>query len=300
MTRDDELHVDVSLARELVQRQFPRWRDLPLVPASSVGTDNSLFRLGDRLVVRLPRGPHAAAQVEKEHRWLPVLAPHLPLDTPTPVALGKPDARFQWNWSVYSWLPGSNATLDHIDKPDQAARDLARFTRALRNLDTDGAPTPGRHNFFRGVPLAQRDQATRSAISALIGSIDTDLATAVWNAALRLPDWSGPPTWIHGDLQSGNLLANGGRLRAVIDFGGLAVADPACDMMPAWNLFTSDARQAFRAEVDVDEPTWLRGRAWALSFGLIALPYYHVTNPALAAIARFAIDQVLLEYVQDA
>jgi hypothetical protein len=87
-----------------------------------------------------------------------------------------------------------------------------------------------------------------------------------------------------------------GRLSAVIDFGCLGVGDPACDVMVAWTYLSAETRGAFRAALPVDDATWARGRGWALSFGLIALPYYESTNPVLAGIARYAIDEVLADH----
>jgi aminoglycoside phosphotransferase (APT) family kinase protein len=141
-----------------------------------------------------------------------------------------------------------------------------------------------------------RDTRTRDAIDALKGTLNADAVTAVWDAALSAPKWDGPPVWLHGDLQSGNLLAVQGRLRAVIDFGGLGVGDPACDVMAAWLYLSAETRAAFRAALSVDDATWVRGRGWALSVGLIALPYYQSTNPVLAGIARRAIDEALADH----
>ena len=291
----DEVATDAGLVRRLITGQFPRWADLPITPVPSAGTDNALYRLGDDLVVRMPRIHWATGQIEMERRWLPYLAPHLPLAIPEPLAVGAPAEGFPWNWSVYGWLDGENATLDSLADPDEAARDLARFVRALRSVDPTGGPQPPPGTFGRGVPLADRDAGTREAIAACEGLIDTRAATAAWEAALAAPVWQGPPVWLHGDLQSGNLLARKGRLTAVIDFGAMTVGDPATDLMVAWNLFTADARAAFREAIAVDDATWARGRGWALSPAVVALPYYRETNPGLAAIARHAIAEVLAE-----
>lgn len=291
----DEVVTDVSLVGRLLAAQFPRWADLPIEPVPSAGTDNALYRLGDDMAVRLPRIHWATAQVEKEHQWLPKLAPLLPLAIPVPLAMGMPGEGYPWHWSVYRWLEGENATMDRIADPRQAATELAQFIAALRRIDTTGGPPPGPHNFFRGVPLEMRDAETRAAIAALHDTLDADAATAAWEAALQAPAWPGPPVWIHGDLQSGNLLAVQGRLSGVIDFGGLGVGDPACDLMVAWNLLSAETRDVFRATLLVDDATWARGRGWALSVGLIALPYYRSTNPVLAGISRRAIDEVLAD-----
>ncbi len=293
---DDEVDTDVSLVRRLLAAQFPQWADLPVEPVQSAGTDNALYRLGDNMVVRLPRISWAIEQVDKEQRWLPKLGPLLPLAIPVPLAKGKPSEGYPWHWSVYRWLEGENATIERIADPVQAAMELAQFIAALQQIDSTGGPPPGSHNFNRGVPLAIRDSPTRDAIATLRGTLDTDAAIAAWEAALQSPAWNSPPVWIHGDLQSGNLLAQQGRLSAVIDFGGLGVGDPACDLQVAWNFLSSETRAVLRSALSVDDATWARGRGWALSVGLIALPYYQDTNPILAGISRRAIDEVLAEH----
>jgi aminoglycoside phosphotransferase (APT) family kinase protein len=292
----DEVDIDISLVCSLLAAQFPQWADLSLDPVHSTGTDNAIFRLGDDMSVRLPRIQNATLQVDKEHLWLPRLAPHLPLAIPVPLAKGTPGEGYPWHWSVYRWLEGETATIERIADPGQAARDLAQFVAALQRIDPAGGPPPGAHNSFRGVPLSTRDADTRAAIASLDSMLDTGVVTAAWDATLQAPAWHGPPVWIHGDLSPLNLLVERGRLSAVIDFGCLGVGDPACDLQVAWNLFSAQTRDAFRAALPVDDATWARGRGWALSVGLIALPYYQSTNPVLAGIARRAIDEVLADY----
>ncbi len=292
----DEVHTDASLVQRLLAAQFPRWAGLPIEPVASAGTDNAIYRLGDDMAVRMPRIHRVTGQVEKEHRWLPRFAPHLPLAIPVPLAKGTPGEGYPWHWSVYRWLEGENATTERIADPRHAATELAGFIAALQRIDPTGGPVPGPHNFFRGVPLSMRDVQTRAAIATLHGTLNIDAVTAAWDAALQSPAWGGPPVWIHGDLQSGNLLAVQGRLSAVIDFGGLGVGDPACDLIVAWNLLSASTREVFRAALPVDDATWARGRGWALSVGLIALPYYQTTNPILAGISRYAIAEVLADH----
>jgi aminoglycoside phosphotransferase (APT) family kinase protein len=287
----DETPTDVPLVRRLLAAQFPEWAAFPLEPVLSAGTDNALYRLGNDMVVRLPRIHWAVGGVDKDFRWLPLVAPLLPLAIPAPLAKGKPADGYPWNWGVYRWLQGENPTVDRIRDPDSLARDVAQFVDALHRIDVAGGPPAS-----RGVPLAMRDDPTRTAIAALEGTIDADAVTAAWDAALRTPAWSGPPVWVHGDLLPGNLLLQGGRLTGVIDFGEMGVGDPACDLIVAWGLLTPEARNVFRAELDVDDATWARGRGWALSIALIALPYYRDTNPALAATARHLIREVLADH----
>lgn len=289
----DEVETDPSLVRRLLALQLPEWADLPVEPVRSAGTDHALYRLGDDKVVRLPRIGRAAEQVDKEHRWLPTLAPLLPLAIPVPLAKGRPAEGYPWPWSVCPWLEGEDAIPERVADPGQAAAALAAFVASLQQIDPTGGPPPGSHNFFRGVPLAARDAATRSAIEALHGLVDAAAATAAWEAALRTAAWRRPPVWIHGDLKSENLIVARGRLAAVIDFGGLGVGDPACDLIVAWDLLTAETRPVFRTALSVDDATWARGRGWALSVALIALPYYLDTHPAMVRYARRMIDEVL-------
>ncbi len=291
----DEVDTDEELVRRLLLAQFPEWAALPIEAVASAGTDNALYRIGDELVARLPRINWAIGQVDKEHRWLPVLAPHLPLAIPVPLVKGEPEEGYPWHWSVCRWLDGENATTQQITDPVATARKLANFVVALQRVDPTGGPTPGGHNSSRGVPLATRDAATRAAIVEMAEMFDSEAMLDTWEASLDAPTWDKPPVWIHGDLQSGNLLVQDGRLSAVIDFGCLGVGDPACDVMAGWTLFQHESRDAFRTAIQVDDATWERGRGWALSTSAIALPYYKDTNPVLAGIAQNTITEVLAD-----
>jgi aminoglycoside phosphotransferase (APT) family kinase protein len=286
----DEVETDASLVRRLLAGQFPRWASLPIQPVVSSGTDNAIYRLGDDLAVRLPRIHWAVGQVELEHRWLPKLAPLLPVAIPVPLGKGEPAEGYPWHWSVYGWLNGENPVVDRLGDPSVLAAELAQFVAALQRIDPTGGPPAG-----RGVPLVERDAPTRTAIDALQGMIDTAAATAAWDEALRAPGWPGSPVWLHGDLMPGNLLLVDGRLSAVIDFGCLGVGDPACDLIAAWNLLPAEVRDVFHAALAVDDASWARGRGWALSIALIQLPYYQSTNPVLAASARHTIDAILAD-----
>src|SRR5579871_6107301 len=212
----DEVDTDAALVGRLVAAQFPHWADLPVRPVRSAGTDNAIYRLGEGMAVRMPRIPGAVEQVDKEQKWLPHLAPHLPLAIPIPLAMGMPAEGYPWHWSVYRWLEGESVTIERLADPRNAAIALAQFVAALHRIDPVGGPAPGSHNFFRGEPLAMRDAEVRNAIASLQGIIDTGAATEAWEAALQAPIWHGPPVWIHGDLQAGNLLSVEGRLSGVI------------------------------------------------------------------------------------
>ena len=286
--------IDASLVRRLVTTQFPQWAHLPISPVELGGWDNRTFHLGDRMTVRLPSAAAYALQVEKEHHWLPRLAPHLPLPIPVPLAMGLPADGYPWHWSVYRWLDGEVASIECIADLRQFAIDLAEFLVALYRIDATGGPAPGPQNFYRGGSLTVYDDETRQAIAALEGAIDTKAATAVWEAALAAT-WRGSPVWVHGDVAAGNLLVLDGRLSAVIDFGTSGVGDPACDLAIAWTLLAGESRETFRAALPLDDGTWTRGRGWTLWKALITLAALPDANALAASASRRIADHVLAE-----
>ena len=220
----DQVEITLPLVRRLVDQQHPRWAGLPLSPLTEFGTDHQLFRLGDELVVRMPVYAGSASQAASDARWLPVLAPHLPVPVPAPAAAGEPDAGYPFPWSVVPWLPGANPTTEPVPSnadPHLLAGDLAGFIRALHAVDTTGGPLKAEGE--RGRPLSCWDDAVRSAIAESGDRIDADAVTAAWDDCVSAPEWSGPPVWIHGDLLPGNMLVDRGRLSGVIDFGALGV-----------------------------------------------------------------------------
>ncbi|MER9426129.1 aminoglycoside phosphotransferase family protein [Mesorhizobium sp. M0317] len=291
---DPKPTIDTDLVRRLVNAQFPQWRHLPVRPVAFGGWDNRTFHLGSDMTVRLPSAAPYALQVEKEHRWLPRLAPLLPLPIPVPLAMGEPGEGYPWHWSVYRWIDGETAKTAEIADRPQFAVDLAKFLIALRRIDPAGGPPPGQHNFFRGGSLSVYDNQTREALQALEGQIDTQAATAVWDAALAAT-WQGSPVWFHGDVAWGNLLVQNGRLSAVIDFGTSGIGDPSCDLAIAWTFFQGESREAFRAAIDVDEATWARGRGWTLWKALITVAG-HDANQAEAERPRRVIVGVLADH----
>jgi aminoglycoside phosphotransferase (APT) family kinase protein len=289
---DDEVDVDDALVRRLVAAQLPHLAHLPLTRIEAWGTDHAIFRLGDELSVRLPKIGWAARQGEKESRWLSELAPHLPIEVPVPIAVGAPADEYPFPWYVSPWLVGENPTPGGSLDMRQLAVDLAALVLALQRIDTAGAPPPKRGQ--RGGPLAPADASTRDRAAQLHDEVDVSALLSVWDAGLRAPGWEGRPVWVHGDLSDGNLLVRGGRLSGVIDWGGLCAGDPAVDLMVAWNLFDAENRAVYRDALGfVNDAMWLRGRAWATSAAIQALPYYRDTNPDIVARSWRAVREVL-------
>jgi len=290
---DGEVPIDAGLVERLVAAQFPELAGLPVRAVRSTGTVNSIHRVGDRLCARLPRVPAAVADLDRERRWLPELAPHLSLRVPEPVARGRPAGAYPFPWAVYGWIEGEPYADGLVDDEPRAARDLARFVAELRAVAVaDGAPRAGR------APPPELDAVTRAAIAAGGDAIDGAAATAAWAQALGAPVWTGPPVWIHGDLLRPNLLVRGGRLTAVLDFGSAGVGDPAMDVIPAWSVFGPAGRAVFRAALDVPDGTWRRARGVALHQAALIIPYYRVTNPAFVALAVRTVEQVLADAAQ--
>jgi aminoglycoside phosphotransferase (APT) family kinase protein len=281
--------IDAALVRRLVDTQFPQWAGLPLDLLDPAGSDHVIYRLGNELSVRLPRHIGAIGQARKESEWLPRLAPHLPLAVPVPVGVGEPAFGYPWPWAVSCWLEGKVATVEALADSSEAAVELAGFLAALQRVEPEEITALG-----AGEDLIARDRATRDAIAKVDDAFDAAAMTELWDATISAPGWDGPPVWFHGDFHTGNLLTVDGHLSAVIDFGGLGIGDPACDLMIAFTLMSSGSRAAFRAALGVDDATWLRGRGWALATGLNAYTHYAAVNPQVAAQTTRQITEALI------
>ena len=294
----DEPPIDAALVERLIASQHARWAGLPIERVASDGTTNAIYRLGSVATVRLPLARYGEQAIEVEGRWLPRIAPRLPLPVPEQLATGEPDAGYPFRWSVHGWIEGAPVSRAPVEDLVTLAEDLAAWLAALQRIDTTDGRDGALHH-VRSAPLAVRDGETRRGLAALADEIDVDAALATWEDALRAERWSRPAVWSHGDLLAGNLLARDGRLAAVIDFAGLGVGDPACDFMIAWELFSGASRTAFREAlrdgIRLDEATWARGRGHALSQAAIYIPYYRHANPAGVAAARHQLAAVLEE-----
>jgi aminoglycoside phosphotransferase (APT) family kinase protein len=274
---DDEVAIDEGLVRRLLRAQMPHLAHRSLSIVEPWGTDHAIWRLGDDLVVRLPRIHWAAAQPQLETEWLPRLAPHLPIGVPEPVALGAPGEGYPFPWTVQRWIPGEGAALEHIDDPVSFALDLAEVVQALQAVPLHGAPAATN----RARPLVEYDAATRWAIDHARHLIDAGAATAVWEEALAAPPHDGPAVWVQGDLE-GNCLVGGGRLCGIVDWGSACAGDPAVDVQVVWSpIFTEQSRAAFLRALDIDDATLARSRGAAVNQACMALPYYLDTYPLI-------------------
>ena len=291
------IRVDEPLVRTLLREQFPQYAELGVRPVDSSGWDNHSFRLGETLVARLPSAQIYESQVAKEQFWLPKLAQHLSVDIPRPVGLGSPGNGFPFAWSIYAWIEGETAASRRDSLPASFGKDLAAFLKSLMAIKTDGAPVPDAENFYRGASPAVYDRDVRRAIMRLNDRAVAARATMIWERG-RLSEWTSAPVWLHGDFSAGNILIRQGRLAGVIDFGQLAVGDPACDLAIAWTLLDDDNRRIFRETLDVDGDTWRRGRCWALWKALLLRTGLSESNEVELASAERTLG-VLIEDAEE-
>ncbi|MFN4101361.1 MAG: aminoglycoside phosphotransferase family protein [Pararhodobacter sp.] len=287
----DEIPVDEALVARLIKAQAPQWADLPLSRLASTGTDNAMYRLGDSLLVRLPRRPSAVVLLSKELDWLPHVQ-GLPLEVPRLRYRGRADRDPAFDFGVLDWMEGGIATPENVADWRDAARVLAEFLRALHLKDTRGAPLAGASNSRRGIALRELAEATLPALSLVADEIDLPRARALWEAACA-EEFSQPPVWLHGDLKADNLIARNGKLSGVIDWGLSAVGDPAADYATAWFWINPSARTGFRDHLELDDGDWLRAKGWALYGAVIALSYYRGgRNEALCRQSRLTLSRL--------
>lgn len=209
--------------------------------------------------------------------------------------MGRPEYGYPWKWSIYRWLDGETVTFAGITELTRLATDLTNFLTALHKIDATGGPPPGLHSFYRGGSLSVYDSETRRSIASLKDRIDTATATEVWESAL-LTSWKNPPVWVHGDISAGNLLVHNGKLSAVIDFGQLAIGDPACDLAINWTLFRGKSREAFKKSLPLDKGTWARARGWTLWKALVVAAGFTNPNNSESKQCCRIIDEVLSDH----
>ena len=259
------ININVERTYKLIAEQFPEYAHLSIKSVKSQGNDNRTFHLGDEMLVRLPNGEEYVRQIAKEHKWLTLLAPKLPLPIPESIAMGRPSNDYPWNWSIYKWLEGDSANTVELNDItlETIAIQLAYFLQELHKFDADIDSAPEVHNWWRAAHTSTYDKETRELINKLGDVIDARKAISLWQKAIS-SKWGRRAVWVHGDVASGNILLSRGKLCAVIDFGCLGIGDPACDLTIAWTFFKNNSRQVFKNAFNFDAETWERARGWAL------------------------------------
>lgn len=259
------VEINANLASSLIRKQFPQWAHLPIKPVEKGGYDNYTFHLGSEMSIRIPRDEGHSPQVEKEAYWLPKIAPHLSIPIPVPIAKGRPDENYPFFWSINKWIEGDTLIYSNIENINEFALELSGFLKELQSIDTLEGPPGGEHNYYRGCPLSryQFNEWTLTALDTLGNLVDKEKCLRIWNRAIST-EWTREPVWIHGDVAPGNHLVSNGKLSAVIDFGIMAIGDPAADIVMAWTFFDDKSRKAFLNSMGLDKDTEDRARGWAL------------------------------------
>lgn len=290
---DDQVLIDVSIARALLREQFPAWRAEPVESVPSGGTVNAIFRIGTELAARFPLQdqPLAAvtASLEAEAAAMSELAQHCPFPAPHPVAIGRPGMSYPMSWSIQTWVPGDVATPDALATSATFVEDLTTLIRSLRAADTRGRRFNGAG---RGGHLPDHDDWVDLCLHRSEGLLDVPRLRAAW-ARLRTLPVGGPDVMSHGDLIPANLLVRDEHLVGVLDGGGFGPADPALDLVAAWHLLDRPAREALRSGLGSDDTEWARGAAWAFQQSMGLIWYYDRTNPGMAKLGRSTLRRIL-------
>jgi aminoglycoside phosphotransferase (APT) family kinase protein len=278
--------MSATLVAALVRNQHPDLTNGD-VREMSPGFDNTIWRLGEELVVRLPRRQVAVKLIESEQRWLPALAPRLPLSIPTPVRVGRPSDIFPWPWTIANWIDGTPGNEVDPTTRGRAATLLGNFLRALHHDAPAEAPT----NEFRSVPLRFNEFSFQGRLHELGETINRDDVLRIWAASLSAEPWVGAPQWIHGDLHPANLIFDDEQLVGVIDFGDLCAGDPATDLAGGFlALPLGSLAEFFDAYGPVDHATLQRTLGWAVHFGLMFVLLGQSDEPTYGPIGYRALE----------
>ncbi len=290
----NDVNITVNLASMLIAKQFPEFAHLKIESVTQQGHDNRTYRLGKDMLIRMPTAESYALKVPKEQKLLPKIAPYLSVHIPVPIKMGEPSQDYPYPFSIYKWLEGTSINLLKLDKKifEQLAFDLANFLKELQSINHIEGPIPGQHNWWRGDHVSVYDKGAREQISKLINTIDANKAINLWEKACQTR-WDNPPVWIHGDFAIGNMLIHNHKLSAIIDFGGMAIGDPACDLVIAWTFLSGKSREIFIQEMALDDNTWLRARAWALWKATYELCELQDLNSYAATVQKRIIEEIL-------
>jgi aminoglycoside phosphotransferase (APT) family kinase protein len=278
--------MNAALVASLVASQHPEF-SIESIQEMPAGFDNTIWRLGSELVVRLPRRQVAVTLIESEQRWLPELAPRLPLSIPTPIRVGRPSELFPWPWTIAEWIDGTPGNHVGSEALGRAATPLGAFFRAMHRDAPPDAPT----NEFRGVPLRNHEISFQGRLHELGTAVNRDDVLRIWSAALAAELWTGAPQWIHGDPHPANLIFRDEQLVGVIDFGDLCAGDPATDLAAGFlALPFPRIAEFFDAYGTVDDATLRRTLGWAVHFGLMFVLLGQSDEPTYASVGHRALD----------
>jgi aminoglycoside phosphotransferase (APT) family kinase protein len=288
----DQLAVEIGTVRRLVDEQFPRWRPLPVHRVQAAGTVSAIFRLGEDLAARFPLRPQ---QERRVRAWLRAEAAAMAefaevssVPAPRPVAIGEPGGGYPLPWSVQTWLPGTDATVEDPSASAEFAQDLATLIGKLRDTGTRGRSFRGRG---RGGHLPDHDKWMETCFRQSAGLLDVTRLRAMWAGLRTLPEVD-TDVMCHGDLIPPNVLVHGGRMAGVLDSGGFAAADPALDLVSAWHLLDDDPRTVLREALGCGEVQWRRGMAWAFQQAVGLVWYYAESNPAMSTCGRHTLQRL--------
>lgn len=287
-------NITIPLASKLIANQFPQYAHLPITSVKKQGHDHRTFRLGDNMLIRMPTEQSYALKIPKEQKLLPLLKPYLPIAIPEPINMGSPSSDYPFHFSIYKWIEGISANHLKIDNEnlESIALSLAKFLKALHNIENIDGPAPGQHNWWRGDHVSVYDNGTRKQIQELSNIINKNKAIKLWECACRTR-WNKKPVWIHGDFASGNIVIKDKKLFGIIDFGGMGIGDPACDLVIAWTFLNGKSREIFKKTIGLDKDTWLRAKAWALWKATYELCQIQDKDSEEAYYHKKIIDEVL-------
>ncbi len=257
--------ITLNLAKKLIATQFPEYFHLNVTEVEAQGHDNRIYRIGDDMLIRMPTTEVYALKVPIEQALLPKLAKQLSIAISETVKMGLPSDDYPYPFSIYKWLNGESA--NHLTLSEKAlahiASALANFLTELQAISNLKGPSPGQHNWWRGDHISVYDKGAKEQIANLRDIINAEHALDLWEKACATK-WENTAVWIHGDFASGNILIKDNKLSGIIDFGGTALGDPACDLVIAWTFLKGNSRKIFQDAMALDDDTWLRAKAWAL------------------------------------
>ncbi len=262
------MNISIELVKELIDSQFPEYSQYELTEVDFQGVDNRTFRIGNKYLARLPSAKCYEGQVLKEQKFLPLLKIHLSYNIPTFVKIGKPSKNYPFNWSIYEWIEGKSLNLvdQEIQTPvfkKDLAIELANFLNELHKIPIESGVNSGKHNFYRGSHPRVYEKNFFEDLEELKHIFNIEKLKKIWQENIK-PSYKETPVWVHGDIAIGNLLIQKSKLHAILDFGCMAIGDPACDLVIYWNYFDFQSAKIFKSTLNLSEDVWQRAKCWHL------------------------------------